>query len=424
MRQTLFFVPHELAGLPVFGFGWIFAIWALASLGYLGWLIAKQGFSPEVRGLVPVLLVVGAVLLWVLPAVEEPGEGLPIRGYGVMMLLAVGSGMWLALERARRMGLDPDLIVSLAFWMFVSGIVGARLFYVVEYWSQMRSRLEAPSLLSLLGMLVNYTRGGLVVYGALAGAALAFLAFCWRRKLPTLAIADLIAPSLALGQGLGRLGCFLSGCCFGGACDLPWAVTFPWGTAPHVHQIRTGQTDLHGLWLDYSKQEPVVAKVEPDSAAARAGIVASDRIEEIDGQRVASSEQALAMLVSAPPGEELVVTVAGKPPLMWATSVPLPRSRPVHPAQLYSAFDALLLCGLLLAYYPFRRRDGEVIALGLTLHAITRYLLEVIRIDEPSVFGTGLSISQTISVGMLVALAAGWAWLLTRPRGSALPAAV
>ena len=64
-----------------------------------------------------------------------------------------------------------------------------------------------------------------------------------------------------------------------------------------------------------------------------------------------------------------------------------------------------------------------MIALGLTLHAITRYLLEVIRIDEPSVFGTGLSISQTISVGLLVSLAAGWAWLLTRPRGSALPAA-
>lgn len=423
MRQTLFFIPHELGGLPVFGFGWIFALWALASLVYLGWLVRQQGFSPEARGLVPVLLVVGAVLLWVLPAVEEPGEGLPIRGYGVMMLLAVSSGMWLALERARRMGLDPDLIVSLAFWMFICGLLGARIFYVVEYWSQMRARLEAPSLLSLLGMLVNYTRGGLVVYGALAGAAVAFLVFCWRRKLPTLAVADLIAPSLALGQGLGRLGCFLSGCCFGGACDLPWAVTFPWGTAPHVHQVRSGQTDLHGLWLSLAQSEPIVAKVEPESAAARAGLTAGDRLVAVDGQPVSSGEEALAMLLSAPPGQELTVSVAGKPEMTWTAPAPLPRSRPVHPAQLYSAIDALLLCGLLLAYYPFRRRDGEVIALGLTLHAITRYLLEVIRIDEPAVFGTGLSISQTISVGILVCLAAGWAWLLTRPRGSALPAA-
>jgi phosphatidylglycerol:prolipoprotein diacylglycerol transferase len=308
--------------------------------------------------------------------------------------------------------------------MFVCGILGARIFYVVEYWSQMRARLETPSLLSLLGMLVNYTRGGLVVYGALAGAAVAFLAFCWRRKLPTLAVADLIAPSLALGQGLGRLGCFLSGCCFGGACDLPWAVTFPWATAPHVHQVRTAQTDLHGLWLDFSLSEPTLAKVEPDSAAARAGLSSGDRLIAVDGQTVASTEQALAMLLSTPPGEELSVVVAGKPAVSWTAAEPLPRSRPVHPAQLYSAFDALLLCGLLLAYYPYRRRDGEVIALGLTLHAITRYLLEVIRIDEPAVFGTGLSISQTISVGMLVALAAGWLWLLTRPRGTALPAAV
>jgi phosphatidylglycerol:prolipoprotein diacylglycerol transferase len=75
----------------------------------------------------------------------------------------------------------------------------------------------------------------------------------------------------------------------------------------------------------------------------------------------------------------------------------------VHPAQLYSALDGLLLTLLLLAFDPLKRRDGETFALLLSVHAVSRFLLEIVRIDEPSVFGTGLSISQNISIGMLAA---------------------
>jgi phosphatidylglycerol:prolipoprotein diacylglycerol transferase len=73
------------------------------------------------------------------------------------------------------------------------------------------------------------------------------------------------------------------------------------------------------------------------------------------------------------------------------------------------------------AYFPFRRRDGEVIALLLTIHPITRFLLEIIRTDEPAVFGTGLSISQNISV-LLLATGIGLWWYLSRqPRGVVWP---
>jgi phosphatidylglycerol:prolipoprotein diacylglycerol transferase len=89
------------------------------------------------------------------------------------------------------------------------------------------------------------------------------------------------------------------------------------------------------------------------------------------------------------------------------------RSLPVHPAQLYSAIDAGLLSWLVWAFYPFRRKDGQAIALLLTIHPITRFLLEIIRIDEPAVFGTGLSISQNISLAILV-LALGLWWHLSR----------
>ncbi len=99
------------------------------------------------------------------------------------------------------------------------------------------------------------------------------------------------------------------------------------------------------------------------------------------------------------------------------------RSRPVHPTQIYSAIDAALLCLFLLAYYPFRRRDGEVVALALTIHPMMRFLLEVIRTDEASVFGTGLSISQNVSL-LLILFACGlWVYIARQPRGSVLPPA-
>ena len=89
-------------------------------------------------------------------------------------------------------------------------------------------------------------------------------------------------------------------------------------------------------------------------------------------------------------------------------SGPVAWSLPVHPAQLYSALDAALLAWLAAAFTPFARRDGAVFALVLTLHPISRLLLEMIRIDEPGALGTSLSISQLISLLLLVLAAVAW----------------
>jgi phosphatidylglycerol:prolipoprotein diacylglycerol transferase len=91
------------------------------------------------------------------------------------------------------------------------------------------------------------------------------------------------------------------------------------------------------------------------------------------------------------------------------------RSLAVHPTQLYSTINALVLLALLLAYEPFRRRDGELTALLFTLYPVTRFLLEQIRVDEPPLSTTGLSISQNISLLVLAAVACGWVWLLRQP---------
>ncbi|MEX2121231.1 MAG: prolipoprotein diacylglyceryl transferase family protein [Pirellulales bacterium] len=397
--------------------------WAACSVLLLGRLAWKQRFNADTLGYIPVLAVLGVMIGVVLPALSEE-QGLPIRGYGVMLLVAFVSGVSLAVWRARRMGLDTEIIFSLAFWVFIAGIVGARLFYVIEYWEKFKQDTVWKTLVEV----VKVTEGGLVVYGSAIGVGIALLLFVRRHKLPGLALADLIAPSTMLGLALGRLGCFLNGCCFGDVCQLPWAVQFPWQSPPHVRQIERGQLYLHGLQLPGTAgQAAVVEKVEPGSPAERAGVRAGERIVRVAGggvdERVTNVEEAQAALLSIHvPGDPITVfTGNGQASKTWTVEQPLGRSLPIHPAQLYSAIDAGLLCLFLLAYYPYRRRDGEVFALLITIHPVSRFLLEVIRTDETAVFGTGLSISQNVSLLMLAAAAGLWVWLLRRPRGSAWP---
>ncbi len=113
------------------------------------------------------------------------------------------------------------------------------------------------------------------------------------------------------------------------------------------------------------------------------------------------------------------MTVAGDPqPKRWKLASPLPRSRPVHPTQLYSTLDGLILAIFLWAWYPFRRRDGEVTAWMITLYPISRFLMESIRTDEPKNL-LGMTISQNISLALLVLGIALWCYLLRQaPRVS------
>ena len=133
MLQTLFYIPTEIAGVPLFGFGLLLAVWAVFSVAWLAWLGWRQGFNSDTLGYLPLLLVIGAAIGWLLPALSEPA-GLPIRSYGVMLLIAIVSSTLLAVRRGRSMGIHPDQVLALIFWMFVPGIVGARAFYVIEYW--------------------------------------------------------------------------------------------------------------------------------------------------------------------------------------------------------------------------------------------------------------------------------------------------
>ena len=415
MHQTLFHIPSDIGGIAVFGFGLLLAVWAVVALGVLAWLVRRQGFSADTWSYVPIFLIVGAVIAWLLPALCKE-EGLPIRGYGTMMLVAVISATALAVWRARRVGQDSEMIFSLALWLFVFGIVGARAFYVIEYWpGQYLPVYQQLGFGSLAGAVVNVAEGGLVVYGGFAGGLLGLVLFVRKHRLPLWAVCDLIAPSVMLGLALGRMGCLLNGCCFGGACDCAWAVRFPPGSPVYCTQIAGGQ--LYGFTLgdDPAAAPPVVRWVDPDSPAGRAGLQPGDRLTNVSGQDVATLSSVYELLEDPEPTlEHLVLEIAGRPP----ARIPVARhSLPVHPTQIYSAVNALLIGLMLLVYDRFRRRDGELSALMITLYPITRFLLEMIRTDEAkNVFGTDMTISQNVSLAVLVGAAALWFHILRRPR--------
>lgn len=412
MLRTLFFIPNEVFGVALFPL--LLGVWLVFSVAMLAWLLWRQGPNADTLSYVFLLGLVAAVIHWVLPALSEPG-GLPIRSYGVMLLLGILSATALALWRARRVGVDSEVVISMVFWMFVPGIIGARAFYVIEYWPSYHHHGLRETLLAV----VNVAQGGLVVYGSFIGGLLGLIVFAVRHRLPLLAFSDLIAPSVFLGLAIGRLGCMLNGCCFGGTCDLPWAVTFPWNSPPHLHQVEEGMVFVHGLKLQMQQGPTQIAAVEPGSPAAAAGLAAGRQIVSIDQTPVHSPQQALSLLLTLDrPGTAVNITTG--PPAenhRFTLAAPLPRSRPVHPAQLYGSINGVLLCLLLLAYDPFRRRDGELIAMALTIYPITRFLLEIIRVDESAVFGTEMSISQNVSLGVFVAGLILWGILRTRPRG-------
>ena len=254
--------------------------------------------------------------------------GVKIFGYGLMLFFAFLGAMNLAGWLARREKLNPEVIYDLSLFVFVGGLVGARLFYVIQYWG-----VRVHSLADV----VKVWEGGIVLYGSMIGALLAFLLYRMLRPFPTLPFLDVIAPAMALGVAVGRFGCFLNGCCFGDVCSLPWAVSFPepsppWEAHRAAHLIATGTR--------------------------------------------------------------------------W--------SLPVHPTQLYSVLDGLVLTTLLLAYFPLRRRDGQVMALLMMAYPVTRVLVEYLRNDE-RVFFAGMTISQNISLVLLIAGLAFWTRLKTQP---------
>jgi phosphatidylglycerol---prolipoprotein diacylglyceryl transferase len=141
--------------------------------------------------------------------------GLALGWYGLLIALGVAVGTVVAARQAHWRGLTPDHIYDMALWLIIAGIVGARLFHVLDYWDYYATN---P------GALLTFQQSGLAIYGAIVGGILAALLFAWRRGLSFWKLADVVVLGLPLGQAIGRIGCFINGCNYGYATELPWGV--------------------------------------------------------------------------------------------------------------------------------------------------------------------------------------------------------
>jgi phosphatidylglycerol:prolipoprotein diacylglycerol transferase len=159
-----------------------------------------------------------------------PGLGLRLHGFSLMMVLACFGALGLTVWRARRERLDPEAVFGLATWLYTGGFIGARILYLVQH----------PEAMQHVGDVVKIWQGGIVFYGCILGGLAGSLLYWVRQPFPFRAMADAVAPALALGYGLGRIGCFLNGCCFGETTGCPLAVAFPAGSPVWLHHLQRG----------------------------------------------------------------------------------------------------------------------------------------------------------------------------------------
>jgi phosphatidylglycerol:prolipoprotein diacylglycerol transferase len=164
---------------------------------------------------------------------------LDVRWYGIMVVLAVVTVIAIAVLEARRVGIPDEHIYNVSLWAIISGILVSRLLHVIDKWDYYMANPR-----QIIGF------AGLTVYGAVLGALIAVLIYCWVKKISFWQIGDVLAPGAILGQAIGRIGCLLNGCCYGLPTSLPWGVVY---TNPDSYCLLRGEllqpTQIyHILW--------------------------------------------------------------------------------------------------------------------------------------------------------------------------------
>jgi phosphatidylglycerol---prolipoprotein diacylglyceryl transferase len=357
------------------------------------------------------------VLFWIPIHTAWTPNGIPIYGFGAMLFVAFVACTWLAGWRAQKENIPKERVQDLALWIFVGGLIGARVWYIVQYREQFASPLTD---------FFQVWKGGIVFYGSALGGwvgyLLAYRFIITRFNLSTWKIADVLAPSVALGLALGRIGCFLNGCCYGHvACPGEAAVHFPLMTAPARDLVvyRGYQTSA-GFSMDDrpDADDRAVGLVEPGSPAEAAGLRPGDVIVAVEGHEVGGYLELSRLLTETwPRGKSEVRLTVERGGQRIDLPPYVPRTLGIIPTQVYETISMGLLFLVLMALYPLRRFDGQVFLTLMTCYAVHRYLNEMLRDDTPKYYGQ--TISQWTSLGIFAAGALLWLWRRRYPRAAA-----
>lgn len=148
------------------------------------------------------------------PILFEP-FGFKVHSYGVMLVISFLAGIWLAQKRAPKFGLTKEDVLDAAFWAVFLGILGARALYIIQEWGTYSKDWH---------QIVKLQFDGLTSFGAIIGGVLGFIIWAKRSKKSLINMLDVATAPFLLAHPIGRIGCLLNGCCYGGVCDLPWGV--------------------------------------------------------------------------------------------------------------------------------------------------------------------------------------------------------
>lgn len=173
--------------------------------------------------------------------------GIDVRWYGILMATAMIVGVFLAVRRASKHNISENVMIDLSLVVLPAAIVGARLYYVAFEWSNYAGDWMR---------IINVREGGLAIHGGVLGALIAGLIYTHYKKLPSWTLADIAAPSVILGQAIGRWGNFVNQEAHGGPTDLPWGIMID-GVKVHPTFLYESFWNLivFGLLLTFEKKK-------------------------------------------------------------------------------------------------------------------------------------------------------------------------
>jgi len=299
---------------------------------------------------------------------------LPVYGYGAMLVIGFLCATQLAKYLARRCGLDGETFVNAGLLALITGVIGARFSHVLESLADPANQEFARNgkdFWDNFKSMLNVSSGGLTFYGGFLLATPILIWYAIRKKVPLLTGMDIMAPCIMIGLAFGRIGCYLNGCCYGEECSLPWGAAFPYGSNAFVEQFEKNEIDV----------PPQLLKKE---AGGRIRLLTRG---ELHGNPVL---------------EKLADSL---------------HSKPVHPTELYSSFNAFFIAAILLIFFSVTSAPGRVFALMLILKGASRYILEMIRVEPPVWFEHTLKLSFSMGLSLaLIALGIFMWWMCGRLR--------